>query len=541
MTYLSWLIGRTGGTQPLQRHTVGNALVLHLENKISPEAQSVALAAPPDPENDIVVLDVAGESDAGVWEAAAAALPWRRRGIRLMVCGMAADNAELVGQWLAQRLRRTVIAPRGRVIRASGGTLFVHSDPGSGWVRHQRGKEPVWEAKRFPRPQWDAAVVDHRTTSATAVIEPLPGGAWLHDERGGERVRENWKRLVTRLPCRPDRMAVVLGCPGTPALALDEIARFWRGLSEEHRESVRFVQYGPVERLTGGEPCGQFLADLLDQPVTCYAGLPVETGDDETMLTVDEDGALGWPMFATELRFHPRGETGDPAVAPKILQYRVPPELTEEVAPLTYWYATDAVVEVIPAGLWVRTDEEPGNADAVRRHPLRAGVHSLVFDDTAADRSARMKSLADDLGARLEPPVRAVTRLVPMSAVLGGAGRRAALGAPADAADEGMTVTASLGGFREQTAVEIARLQDAEPETSGPDAAATAGTAATEAATAAAIWSVTTELPVLSARSAPPTPPTREAVEPVPATEVPDNSDVRELTPAGESGTSRAR
>ena len=512
---ISWLVGRAGGPEPLQRHVVGNALVLHAEDKISPEAQSVALAVPPDPENDIVVLDVAGESHAGVWEAAAAALPWRRRGIRLVVCGPAAKNAALVGQWLAQRLRRPVVAPSGRVIRASGGTLFVHSEPGSGWVRHQRRKEPVWESKRFPRPEWDAAVVDHRSTSATAVVEPLPGGVWLHDERGGERVRENWKRLVTRLPCRNDRMTVVLGCPGTPALALDDIARFWRGLAEEHRESARFVQYGPVEQLTGGDPCGQFLADLLGQPVTCYAGLPIGGGDDETMLTVDLEGELGWPMFATELRFEPRPGADEPPAPPGVLSYRVPPELTEEVSPRVYWYATDAVVEVIPAGLWVRPTDEPAGADAVRRYPLRPQQHALVFDDTVAERATRMKSLAGDLAARLEPTVRAVNGLVPMSAVVAEQpDRRAAVLTLAEGSnDEGLTVAiGSLTRFREELAEEITLLQVPAPAgLERPEGATVTApldgnlvtrteTPPPAASVAAAISGVTSELPTLAAR-----------------------------------------
>lgn len=414
-----WRPGRSATAVAVQQHVVGNALVLHLLPKISPEAQSVGLEVPADQDRDIVVLDVAGQSDVGVWAAAAAILPFRRRGIRLIVCGIAPEHAALAGQWLAQRLRRSVTVAHGPVLRAAGGTLFVHSDPDSGWVRHQRNREPVWESKRFPVPAWEAAANAHRTTSATAVIEPLPGGVWLHDTRNQPSVREHWTRLVTKLPCAPDLMAVVLGCPGTPALAHDDIARFWRDLPAEQRPHTRFVQYGPIEGLTGGASFGQFLADLVDHPVHCLAGLPVGNPETATVRTVHPDGRLGWPVYVTELTFQPRDNEAK-APVPEVIAYRSPEMLAEELSPLVHWYANDAVVEVVPSGLWMRPAGEPAGADVVRSDPARPETHAVVFDDSEPARASRMRSLALDLMARLDPAIREVSRLAPMSAVLAG-------------------------------------------------------------------------------------------------------------------------
>lgn len=53
-----WRPGRSDSAVPVQQHVVGNALVLHLLPKISPEAQSIGLEVPADPDHDIVVLDL---------------------------------------------------------------------------------------------------------------------------------------------------------------------------------------------------------------------------------------------------------------------------------------------------------------------------------------------------------------------------------------------------------------------------------------------------------------------------------------------------
>ncbi|WDZ83735.1 hypothetical protein [Micromonospora cathayae] len=408
------LRGGRGESGDVVQHTVGNALVVHHRDEISGEAQSLALSVVADTENDVVVLDLGSGIPIGSWESMASVLPRRRRGIRLVACGQRHDTAALAGQWLSERLNRTVIAPDGDLVRGAAGALFVHSTPGSGWVRFRPGRPPAWDAKRYPTPAWDAAATERRASSSTGEIEPLPGGVWVHDVRAPQVVAEHRDRLVADLPCQSETMTVLLGCPGTEPLSLDDVVRFWRDLDPDSRLRVRFVQYGAV-RLPEGESFGQALADLLGTNVVCYPGVPIGAPGRFEIRTVRADGVLGWPPFALELGYAPRVHPHSRARRPLLLSHRGPLQWTEEIAPRVYWYAPDAVVEVIEAGLWVRPAEEPGNAERIRATPLDPDRSTMIFDDTGPERSARMRELAADLAARIERSVGQDSVLFPAS------------------------------------------------------------------------------------------------------------------------------
>src|SRR5690242_9611498 len=111
--------GEPGGA--VVQHTVGNALVLHADETISAEAQSLALSVVEDTENDVVVLDLGSGLPISSWESMAGVLPRRRRGIRLIACGQPSHTAAMAGQWLSERLNRTVIAPDGDLVRGAAG------------------------------------------------------------------------------------------------------------------------------------------------------------------------------------------------------------------------------------------------------------------------------------------------------------------------------------------------------------------------------------------------------------------------------------
>ena len=352
------------------QHTVGNALVVHADDAISPEAQSLALSMIEDAENDVVVLDLGDGMPISAWESMAGVLPRRRRGIRLIACGRHGNSAAMAGQWLSERLNRTVIAPDGDLVRGSAGTLFVHSVPGSGWVRFRPGRPPAWDAKRYPTPRWDRAAIDTRPSSATAEIEPIPAGVWIHSNRDPQVVDPQRQRLTAYVPCQPETMTVLLGCPGTPSLSLDDVVRFWRGLDEENRQRVRFVQFGEV-RIPEGEAFGQALADLLNTEVTCYTGVPIGSPHRYEIRTVLPDGAFGWAPYALELSYSPRAHPNSRARRPAVLSHRPPLAGAEEVAPRVYWFAPGAVVEVVQTGLWVRSTAEPRNAEQVQHLEAR--------------------------------------------------------------------------------------------------------------------------------------------------------------------------
>ncbi|MET9300974.1 hypothetical protein ABZX66_16750 [Micromonospora aurantiaca] len=405
----------------ITRHTVGNALVLHASERISTEARTVALSVDRDPDNDIVILDLQHELPFDIWDTVATELRRQRlrRGIRLVVCGARPETGALAGQWLSDRLGRPVIAPFGRMIPGAAGLLFVHATDLGGWVCYRRGHTPVWQSKRYPVPAWDGAAVDHLTISSTCAAEPLPGGVWLRESRDEAAVAVHGSHLTSTMPCLPDAMPVLVGCPGTAPLRLDDIARFWRGLAPEGREHARFVQYGPVA-LPDGEPFGQALADLLRCPVRVFTGVPSGRPDGPALFTVDADGRPGWQVFAEELAYRPRETLGAKAVTPRILRHRAPPELGEPVGPRVYQYAHDAVVEVIPSGLWLRGPEPPRHADRIRAVPMDPNRVRLVVDDPAPAAADRHRELAGDLAARLDPATRKRAAVQPSSLVAPG-------------------------------------------------------------------------------------------------------------------------
>ncbi|GAA2564407.1 hypothetical protein GCM10010435_40970 [Winogradskya consettensis] len=419
----------------ITRNTVGNATVLSTDDRMSEEARTLAFAVRPDDDNDVLVLDLQGEQPLGIWESVAAAVGRRgRRGIRLVVCGQHPEMARLAGQWLSDRLGRPVLAPYGELVRAKSGQLFVHAGQSSGWVRHLPGRVPRWEAKRFPRPVWDDASTEPLRTGAAGIAEPLPAGVWLRDSHDAADVADHWRWLVASMPCLPDRMSVLLGCPGRPPLSLDDIARFWRTLSGETRSRVRFVGYGPVQQ-PHGEALGQVLADLLGEPVACFAGLPLGDATALELYTVTPGGGLGWRTYAMELGYQPRAESQ--AAPPRLMSWWSPLVLGEPTEPRVYWYAPDAVVEVVQAGLWVRPIEVPPGAERIRTAMARPDFPAFIFDDSAGERSDRMRTLAGDVLARMDPATRGTAVVVAASAAVAWLTER-----PADDRTTGIDVAA---------------------------------------------------------------------------------------------------
>ncbi|WP_020660764.1 hypothetical protein [Amycolatopsis benzoatilytica] len=411
---------RRGDADPqsaLDKKTVGNALVVHLAEGMTGEAQALALGVAADPEHDLVVVDLPVDSPISMWESVARALPRRRRGVRLVIGGRSRETTALAGQWLAERINRTVVAPDGAVIPSAGGALFVHSGRGGGWVRFRPGRAPSWEAKRFPRPAWDSGIASELTpTSSRGVAEPLPGGLWIRPVGFDAAQRQHRGALVARVPAQHDTLTIVLGCPGCPPLALDDAARLWTRLPENVRAKARFVQYGPMA-VAGGGAIGQALADLLGKPVAFYAGVPVGSPRQPVLQTVLSDGRLGWRPFAGELGYQPR-ESAEAPPLPSLLAHRPPIHGLDQVAPAVYWYSPDAVVEVVQSGLLVRPPQGGPSTAAVRELTLDAASHTLSFDAADEDSAPRMRLLAEDLLARLDEQTRRMSRVLPAAALL---------------------------------------------------------------------------------------------------------------------------
>ncbi|MGW4399582.1 hypothetical protein ACWEHA_30200 [Amycolatopsis nivea] len=428
------LIRRDDGA--LEKKTVGNALVVHLAEGMTGEAQSLALGVAADPDHDLVVVDLPVDSPIAMWESVAKALPRRRRGVRLVIGGRSRETTALAGQWLAERINRPVLAPDGSVIPSAGGALFVHAGRGGGWVRFRPGRPPTWEAKRFPRPAWDSGIAAELTpTSSRGVAEPLPGGLWVRPVGFDAPQRHHRRALISRMPAQHDTMTIVLGCPGCPPLALDDAARLWTQLPEKVRAKARFVQYGPMQ-VPGEVAIGQALADLLGKPVAFYAGVPVGSPQLPTLRTVLYDGRLGWRPFTTELGYEP----GSDSVLPELLSHRPPIHGLDQVSPAVYWYSPDAVVEVVQSGLLVRPPQDGPSSAAIREIGLDAAVHNLTFDAADEGSASRMRLLAEDLLARLDEQTRRMSRVLPAAALLAERARPRVVARALDAIESGHPV-----------------------------------------------------------------------------------------------------
>ncbi|MEC3980608.1 hypothetical protein [Amycolatopsis sp. H20-H5] len=408
MSVLTRLRTRPGNGPEMGTHTIGNALVVHPKDRMTNGARALAMSVAADPDHDLVVVDLPTGSPISMWESVAEVLPRRRRGVRLVIGGRSRETTALAGQWLSERLGRTVLAPDGNVVPGASGSLFVHSGQGSGWVRFHPGRPPQWEAKRFPRPSWDSAeVAEFWPTSATGVAEPIPGGVWIRPLR---HAPEHRNRLIESVPCQPEVLSLVLGCPGAPPLELEDVARFWQKLPPELRERARFVLYGPLV-LPPDTSAGQALADALGEKIACYLGMPTGQAAAPEVYTLGPDGRLGWHSYSRELGFEPGGD------GPALVSHRRPVYGVAELAPAVYWYAPDAVLEVVQSGLWVRPPHDVDTALAVRMAPLDPAVNVLTYDASTESIAARMRLLAEDVLSRLDQTTRRLSRIVPASAL----------------------------------------------------------------------------------------------------------------------------
>jgi len=419
MTILANRRTRKRGVPKLSKRIIGNATVLHLPGRLSAQAQELAIRVAKDPHYDLVILDLPPGGPVTVWDAVADQLPRSRRGVRVVIGGRPRETTALAGQWLAERIGRSVVAPDGAVLSGANGSLFVHSGPGTGWVRFQPGKPARWEAKRFPRPRWDGeAFAEEWPTSARGVAEPVPGGMWIHQAGLDARQRAHRRLLIEAMPCQPDLITVVVGCPDTHPQSLDDVTRLWIRLSPEDRARVRFVHFGPVAT-PPDVPLGQALADLLGERVACYNGIPIAAQGEPDVYTLDHRGGLGRHTFVRELGYQPGKDDGEPE-PPTILSHRAPVPGLPEVSPAVYWYAPDAVIEVVQSGLWVRPPFGGANGHAIRSAPADRALQHVVYDDQPGHGGERMRALATDVLARLDLGLRQASRVLPSGAVPAG-------------------------------------------------------------------------------------------------------------------------
>jgi hypothetical protein len=385
----------------------GHALVLHAPAGMTAEAQSLATSVAAEPDHDLVVADLPEGSPSSAWTAFAAKLPSGHRAIRLVVTGPFRQSGAAIGEWLSGQLGRTVVASQGLVLPTANGGLFVQAGRDGGWTRFRPGHAPAQEGSRHPRPGWESsAVAEVVPIGPAGGAEPLPAGVWLRADGDPRWLAVSRARLTRTLPCHPDVLTLVLNGQHMPELDLEGVGRFWSRLPVDVRAKARFVDYGPV-RLPGGATLGRSLADLLGEEVRLYAGMPAGPGQ---VFTIRPDGSHGWNTFAPVLGYRP-GHSG----APDRLGHRDPIPGLAEIAPGVYRYAPDVVLEVVPAGLWVRPAETVEDPEGIRSTPLDVTKAQLFH---SAD-DPEILRLAGDVLERLDYPTRLVTELKPVRGTAG--------------------------------------------------------------------------------------------------------------------------
>ncbi|HEY5836997.1 hypothetical protein [Streptomyces sp.] len=225
----------------------------------------------PDTEFTVVVVDLPDGAGEPELEAAARAVPTGRGGLRLLFGRAPAQGPVAAGQWLADRLGRTVVTAAGLPWPTAGGGLFISADRGQGWVRSEPGGRPEAEGRRFPKPSWEGDVPDHpQPVGATTVAEPIAPGVWLRSAHESDEQQRHRLFLASHLHTRPDLISVVAGVPGASAATVADVALVWHSLPERSRPLVRFVWYGPVLR-----PAGISFEEALSQAI----GAPVRLGN----------------------------------------------------------------------------------------------------------------------------------------------------------------------------------------------------------------------------------------------------------------------
>ncbi|MFF4799275.1 hypothetical protein ACFY1U_12770 [Streptomyces sp. NPDC001351] len=413
---------------PLECRSIGDALLVHPEGKLNPQVRAFVGGLAQDPEHTLVVVDLPEDPPAEDWESVARLLRRRGRSFRLITGRPCRASAQKVGQLLADRLERTVLAPDGWMLPAPGGVLFVPEDSGSGWLGFHPSHPSAWSrlvshkrvarvSRRFPVPDWDEAVPQRSfATGADATAEPLPAGIWIRrsDQREGHQDVHR-RRLAVCLLSQSDRLTVVLGCPGGPDLSLKDIERFWGCVAPDARPLVRFAPYGPVA-VPEGSALGQVLADRFGHEITVYAGLPTppEPGTDGLRPRVPlADGTPGPPALVRELVYRPAGATGGVALPPELRGRRSPVDGLPEVSPGVYRYTPDAVLEVTQSGLWLRPPTATADAPAVYRVPADPARMVIHFDAGTRESAERMRALAEEVRRGLDPVLGERCRVLP--------------------------------------------------------------------------------------------------------------------------------
>jgi hypothetical protein len=392
-------------------HRAGEAWLLCPAGPANPRALTFTARLAPDPRCTVVVADLPDGADGADDEAVemlALAVPAGPDDLRL-VFGRPRREAVTIAQRLAQRLGRTVITTAGHPLPTPGGGLFAGPQRGGGWMRCAPGAPEVLDSSAFPKPSWESVLPAGPRSLGRTVAEPIPSGVWLRSAADDPAWQSHRTRLARTIAVSTDLITVVVGVPGSDALPVVDVARFWQELPPGLRPAVRFLCYGPAQ-LNGGRHFGDVLAQGTGEPVRLLSGLPQGPGDGDDVLVVGADGAPGRALRAVEFVHLPPGEPG-PASSPFAAVHHWPLTRLAEVCPGTHRLDDDVVVEVVRGGLWVRPSQEPRHAAQVRAADPDPDCERILCDAGRPEELPRLQRLARQLVHSLPADLRRSVRL----------------------------------------------------------------------------------------------------------------------------------
>ncbi len=357
------------------------------------------------------------------------------RELRLVMSGAAADRPDrpAAARAFSEAGPFEVLAPRGLVVVAPGGTLFAPDLPDTpgGWWNFSSGLVPRRVGTRLPEPQWQAAV--ERTAPAVAggcVVEQIPAGLLVLPTGTPP---EGASALRYAVPPDAAGPLLVVGSSRTATVPADALAEVIAALPAQVRGTVRLVPGGGADLL----PVGRHVADLLGIPVQVLSGLPLLLDDPERaddrgragtprVVLTDETGEPSWRPYVETVTCVP--SDGGAAPAPRLGTWRPPVSgLRPGLEPGAMMLDRKWEVVVTRAGLWIGPNGLAVPEDIAARPVLPelmtvdVGVPGEPLDDsvwepldrlfTALQDDVRERTLVQLQGDGSDDDLRAVRRL----------------------------------------------------------------------------------------------------------------------------------
>ncbi|RKE22053.1 hypothetical protein [Streptomyces sp. TLI_171] len=400
----------------------GRAWLAHPHGGYDQRAWVFAAGLATDAEHTLVVVDLPGGAGEAALRELARVLP-RNTPLRIVFGRAPRGGPAAAGALLARLLGTGVLVAEGQPMPAAGGVLHVPAASGRGWLLCAPGMRPVLHSRRFPAPPWEVDVPEQplRPTPGT-VLEPLAAGMWLRPDPStpGDEASAADHRLwlESQLLGPGPHCALVVGGPGGHVTAAD-VAAVLGNLPRRLVGAVRLVALpvGP-EAAAGPSPAStppalnrtelpDQVAELLGIPVHSFCGLPAvpTSGPGRTVLqtfALLPGGAVGRPLGALEAAHLPPGHPAGPG--PLVIRHAWPVQELQAEGTAVYRFSTDAVVEVVRAGLWLRAPGIPEPTTAARFRSLPPDPWGeLVLWEADHFYAARLEYLAGEALRRLDP------------------------------------------------------------------------------------------------------------------------------------------